>query len=136
MVGRRALLASLVLSLAAGPSWAETTTNLTALSPSAAVTATALTETALVPLEPYKPETNKPIEDFFVVTIISLPFTALWSIVGAAVIGGIAQKQFPPNFSNDALLSTAAIAVGSSLTVGLLSVSWGKGKTSKTITTK
>jgi len=67
------------------------------------------------------------VEDFFVVSITSLPFTGLWTLVGAALVGSISQKQFPPNFSNDTILSSAAIALGSSLCIGLVSsISWGR----------
>ena len=136
MVVRLILMAALLLP--PGSSSADATAS--PLSPTA--TAVAETATAQAPseprfagLEPYLPQANKPVEDFFVVSIISLPFTALWTVVGAAAVASISQKQFPPAFSNDAILSTAAIAIGASLTIGLLSVSWGKGHSSAAPTT-
>jgi hypothetical protein len=148
MVGRLAFIACLMLAPVAGipeaalesntalPAVTTTPTASSATLP-AAVSATAGNAAPLEPrlagLEPYKPEANKPVEDFFVVSIVSLPFTALWSVVGAAAVASISQKQFPPVFSNEAILSTAAIAVGSSLAIGLLSVSWGKGHSDKAV---
>jgi hypothetical protein len=134
MVGRLALITCLLLAPVPGIPDAAPVSSATATTPTAS--SAAPLEPRLAGLEPYKPEANKPVEDFFVVSIVSLPFTALWSVVGAAAVASIAQKQFPPTFSNEAIISTAAIAVGSSLAIGLLSVSWGKGHSDKAVTPK
>ena len=123
MVARLALILALLAAPMPGGAEGLSPTAAASLSPSAAA---ALSQTALAPLEPYAPQPNKPVEDFFVVSITSLPFTGLWTLVGAALVGSISQKQFPPNFSNETILSSAAIAVGSSLCIGLVSsISWG-----------
>jgi hypothetical protein len=68
---------------------------------------------------------NQPGEDLVAITLISLPFTALWSLLGAAIVGGISQHQFPPNFDTPMLEGAAAVALGSSLAISLVSVQWG-----------
>ncbi|MES2201516.1 MAG: hypothetical protein V4498_04625 [candidate division FCPU426 bacterium] len=82
----------------------------------------------VVPLSPYKPQPNRPVEDFFVVSIVSLPFTALWSLIGAAAVLSVSQGQFPPELTDASLIGAGATAVGLSLGVGLISVQWGGGK--------
>ena len=71
---------------------------------------------------------NHPVEDFFTVTIVSLPFTALWVLIGASVVGGISQNKYPPEFNEDMLIGAGAVAVGASVSIGLVSVAWGKGR--------
>lgn len=73
-------------------------------------------------------EKNHPVEDFFTVSLTSLPFTALWSLVGATVVGGISQNKFPPEFNDNMLIGAGAVALGASFSIGLVSVFWGKGK--------
>jgi hypothetical protein len=74
-------------------------------------------------------EQNHPVEDFFTVTIISMPFTAFWSAIGAAIVAGIAQKKFPPNFDTPTLIGAGCVAAGASVTIGIVSAYWGQGKT-------
>jgi hypothetical protein len=85
------------------------------------------------PLPPLKTE-NSAWESFAGVTLLSAPFTALWSVLGALAVEGFAQGQFPPDFGRDrakATLSTAAaVAGGGSLLIGLVSVQWGGSKAS------
>jgi hypothetical protein len=73
-------------------------------------------------------EKNHPVEDFFTVTLVSLPFTALWALIGASVVGGISQGKYPPEFNSDMLIGAGAVAVGASLGIGIVSVAWGKGR--------
>jgi hypothetical protein len=102
------------------------------LSGTAAVSATAVATgtPVMIPITETAPnfEPNDPTEDFFVVSIISLPFTALWTLVGATIVASISQRTFPPSFSEGTLISSGAIAFGSSIGIGLLSATWGKGK--------
>jgi hypothetical protein len=71
---------------------------------------------------------NHPVEDFFTVTIVSLPFTALWVLIGASVVGGISQGKYPPEFNSDMLIGAGAVALGASVGIGIVSVAWGKGR--------
>ena len=82
-------------------------------------------------LQAYHPEPNHPAEDFFVVSIISLPFTALWCLVGATAVASVSQQKFPPDFTDEALIGAGAVALGSSVSIGLLSVSWGGSKSTQ-----
>lgn len=70
---------------------------------------------------------NRPVEDFFAVTLLSLPFTALWALVGALVVGGIAQNHFPPEFDTPLLTAAGMAAAGTSVAIGLVSVQWSAG---------
>ena len=111
----------------------------TALSPSANAlsgTAKTLSPTPLADLLPLPPRPLPPLktensawESFAGVTLLSAPFTAFWSVLGALAVEGFAQGQFPPDFGQDrakATLSTAAaVAGGASLMIGLVSVHWG-----------
>jgi hypothetical protein len=101
-----------------------------AVMPKSETISAAAATTATSGVSPASPtfEKNNPVEDFCVVSIVSLPFTALWSILGAGIVASISQQKFPPELSNDTLFSTGAIALGASVGIGLVSVSWGRGK--------
>ena len=95
-------------------------------------TAKALSSTAKDPMAPLPgPPSpivrvpNNPVEDFFAVTLISLPFSAFWALVGALVIGGAAQGHYPPEFTTQLLTTAGGIAAGTSVAIGLVSVQWG-----------
>lgn len=110
----------------------------TALSGSAAVlspTADALAPLGPRPLPPPK-VANSAWEGFVGVTLLSAPFTAFWSVLGALVVESLAQRQFPPDFGQDrakATLSAAAgVAAGSSVMIGLVSLHWGGSPASPT----
>jgi hypothetical protein len=136
MVIRPAMLLCLALAAAQGrcaeaplalsPSSAAPAAAAASLSPAAAGAAVPLTQAAISTSPAF--EKNHPTEDFFVVTIISTPFTALWSLLGTAVVAGIAQKQFPPNFDRPTLVTAGSVALGASITIGVLSATWGQGK--------
>jgi hypothetical protein len=68
---------------------------------------------------------NNPVEDFFAVTIIALPFLAFWSLIGALTVGGIAQQRFPPVIDTPLLAGAGTFAAVGSVTAGLVSVQWG-----------
>ena len=76
----------------------------------------------------FHPEPNHPVEDFFTVSIISLPFTAIWSFVGATAVAAVAQQKFPPEYTDQLFITAGAAAAGLSFGIGLVSVSWGPGK--------
>jgi hypothetical protein len=104
------------------------------LSASAQTQGQPLSSTAEAPLEPYHPEANRPLEDFFVVSIVSLPFTAFWSFVGSTAVVAVSKgrQHQSVSFSTPTLVSTGLIALGASVSIGLLSVSWGQGVKPKT----
>lgn len=85
-----------------------------------------LTPTAAVSSPAFEP--NHPVEDFFTVSLVSIPFTGLWALLGASVVAGISQSKYPPEFSDDMFLGAAGVALGASVGIGLLSVSWGGSK--------
>jgi hypothetical protein len=68
------------------------------------------------------------VEDFFTVSVVSLPFTVFWAFIGATAVAGISQQKFPPEFNEPMLVGAGACALGASVAIGLVSVSWGKGK--------
>jgi hypothetical protein len=82
-------------------------------------------------------EKNRPVEDFFTVSLISTPFTALWSFVGASVVAGISQGKFPPEYNDQMLIGAGGVALGAALSIGFVSAYWGKGvkPSSKNIST-
>lgn len=136
MVTRRGArtLAALWLALCPGLALAGLSISAQALSPSAA--AQALSPDAgsadLAPL-PLRPaplvrEPNVAWEDFSAVTLVSLPFTAFWSILGTLAVGGISQGKFPPEIDSTLIATAASIAGGASLTIGLVSIQWGGPK--------
>ena len=71
---------------------------------------------------------NHPVEDFAVVSIISLPFAALYSFLGAAIYESINQNQFPPVMETSTLAAAGGVALGSSLLIATFSTQWGSGK--------
>jgi hypothetical protein len=81
----------------------------------------------LLPERPKPPKLDQSVawEYVTVVTLISAPFTSLASVVLAAVVEGIAQGHFPPNFSRPVLAATAGVAGATSLGIGLVSFNWG-----------
>jgi hypothetical protein len=104
------------------------------LSPSAGGstrTAEALSATAkgLLPL-PERPDhihlaVNNPVEDFFALTLLSLPFTAIWGLLGAVLVGSIAQAHFPPTVGTPLLAGAGVVAAGASVSIALVSIQWG-----------
>jgi hypothetical protein len=119
----------------------------TALAPSALPTP--LATPTMLPIGDTTPrfEKNQPVEDFFVVSITSLPFTGLWAILGTTLVTciysyfknpevvsptfGQPERVFAPNYGFDNLLTTGEIAFGASVGNGLLSVYWGQGAAPK-----
>lgn len=103
----------------------------TALSPSA----DALAPLPARPLPPTK-VTNSAWEGFAGVTLLSAPFTAFWSVLGALIVESLAQRQFPPDFGQDrakaTLAAAAGVAAGSSVIIGLVSLHWGGSPSSPT----
>ena len=94
------------------------------------LSASALTLDLLdLPPRPTPPAHAKDVawEDFTVVTLISAPFTALWDGLGAYVVGAISQDRFSPAFTKSLIVGAAAVAGTASVTIGLVSVSWGRG---------
>jgi hypothetical protein len=98
------------------------------LSPTAAAQEDA--ELAALPARPapLQREPNVAWEDFTASTLVSMPFTAFWALLGALLVGGVAQQRFPPEFDQNLLAGAAAAAGAASLTVGLVSVKWGGSK--------
>jgi hypothetical protein len=109
------------------------------LSPSAnAVSGTALSTTppadvlaAMAP-RPAPPEhpANARWEDFTAVTLLSAPFTAFWSVLGAVVVATVSQsrsqgKLVAPNMGTPELSGAAMVAATASLGIGIVSVQWG-----------
>ncbi len=90
--------------------------------------AQAISPTALVPLTPFMPEADSGFEDFAVTSIISLPFTALWSLLGCMVVTSLWQQKFPPELGDPELIGAATTALGASISIGLISVNWGGTK--------
>jgi hypothetical protein len=111
------LFAAACLALAPGLSAAE------ALSPSAK-TLEALPQLPARPTIPDR-KPNVAWEDMSAVTLVSLPFTAFWALLGALAVGGFQQGRFPPELDTPLLTGAAAVAAGASLSIGLVSVSWG-----------
>jgi len=81
---------------------------------------------------PLQREPNVRWETFAATTIVSLPFTAFWALIGALIVGGVAQKRFPPEFDQPLLTGAAVAAGAASLSVGLISVNWGGSKAATT----
>lgn len=69
-------------------------------------------------------EKNAPLEDFFTVSIVSLPFTAFWCTLGALAIAGAQQGHFPPEVDQSLLIGAGSAALGLSVSIGLISVTW------------
>lgn len=67
-------------------------------------------------------------EDAAAATLVSLPFTAFWSLLGALAVGGISQGRFPPELNGDMLAGAAMVAGGTSLGIGLINIRWGGTK--------
>lgn len=74
---------------------------------------------------PLQREPNVAWEDVSAVTLVSLPFTAFWALIGALAVGGFTQGKFPPELDTPLLTGAAAAAAGASLSIGLISVNWG-----------
>lgn len=140
--GARTLAAlCLALALAPGLALADLSASAQALSPSAqaltpTATAQALSPSVSADLAPLPPrptplvlEPNVAWEDFSAVTLVSLPFTAFWSILGTLIVGGLSQGKFPPEIDNTLIASAASVAAGASLAIGLVSIHWGGSKT-------
>ena len=125
MVGARLALAGLV-------SWALLALPLHAadLSPTAdsvGDTRVSFLDDAMFQERPPAPtgDPNHPLEDFFVVGIISLPFTALYSFLGATIADAVNQNRFPPELKTESLITAGGVALGSSLLIATFSVEWG-----------
>jgi hypothetical protein len=140
-------LALLVQPGVSAGAWASTVTAAVSLplstTPAALVSAAATTGTpaaltpnadVMAPLPGRPPAivhtVNDPVEDFFAVTLISMPFTAFWALLGALAIGGTVQKRFPPEFDTPLLISAGSVAAGASVLTGLISVHWGGSRPS------
>jgi hypothetical protein len=85
-----------------------------------------------VPLAPLAPRPEPPAmqpsaawEDVSAVTLVSLPFTAFWCLLGSLAVAGVAQHKFPPDMDTPTLLGAATVAAGASLAIGLVSLQWG-----------
>lgn len=115
-------LAALWLALA--PAWIR------AQGPEPAAAEAAPAEADLLGDLPARPRPPVPVpnvawEHASAVTLVSLPFTAFWSLLGALAVGGIAQGRFPPEVDTPLLAGAAAVAGAGSLAIGLASVRWG-----------
>jgi hypothetical protein len=69
-------------------------------------------------------------EDFTAVTLLSAPFTAFWSVLGAVLVATVSQsrgqgKLVFPNMGTPELTSAAMVAATASVSIGLVSVQWG-----------
>jgi|GEM_PF-3158771 hypothetical protein len=69
-------------------------------------------------------------EDFTAVTLLSAPFTAIWAVLGAAVVAKISQSRennpnFFPTMGTPELSGAAMVAAAASVSIGLISVQWG-----------
>ena len=105
------------------------------LTPTAS-TPQALTFTAELGLPPAKPDlgqtaSNSRVEDFSIITLISLPFTALYSIAAVAAYQGILQKKFPPDIDQNTWSGTAIAAGAGALSIAAVSIQWGGPKKPK-----
>ena len=139
-----ALALSLSLALSAGAQGLSPTAS--ALSPTAnglSPSARALSGTALslsppadvladMAPRPKPPEhpANARWEDFTAVTLLSAPFTAIWAVIGAAVVAKISQSRennpnFFPTMGTPELAGAAMVAAAASVSIGLISVQWG-----------
>ena len=98
------------------------------VSPSASTDLSTTAKLEAKALQAFEPEPNHPIEDFFTVSLISLPFTALWSFIGATAVASVTQQKFPPEYTDNLFIGAASAAAGLSLGIGLVSISWGPGK--------
>lgn len=67
-------------------------------------------------------------EDAAAATLVSLPFTAFWSLLGALAAGGVSQGRFPPELNTEMLAGAALVAGGTSLGIGLINIRWGGSK--------
>ncbi|HTB34727.1 MAG TPA: hypothetical protein VK842_07680 [bacterium] len=96
-----------------------------ALSPPADV----LAEMAPRPSPP-EHRANARWEDFTAVTLLSAPFTAFWSVLGAVLVSTVSQSRehgrlAAPSMGTPELTSAAMIAGAASVSIGLVSVQWG-----------
>lgn len=129
-----ALLAAAWLALPPSPAAGATPPGAaTALSRGAqadAVSASAQGALEALPGRPSPPplEPNVPWQDISAVTLVSLPFTAFWSVLGALAVAGISQGHFPPEIGTPMLAGAAIVAGSASLGIGLISVQWGGSK--------
>jgi hypothetical protein len=91
------------------------------------------TDTASVqdlPLLPARPsrkiaQKNVAWEDFTVVTLISLPFTALWCGLAAVAVSLCSGNRLPLSSTSPLVEGAGCLAGAASVTIGLVSVSWG-----------
>jgi hypothetical protein len=136
---RPALALMLSLPLAAGAQGLSPAAN--ALSPTVGARALSGTALALSPPadvladmapRPVPPEhpANARWEDFTAVTLLSAPFTAIWAVIGAAVVAKISQSRennpnFFPTMGTPELAGAAMVAAAASVSIGLVSVQWG-----------
>lgn len=94
-----------------------------------ALTATATRDLPLLPKRPPVPKLEQavPWEYFTVVTLLSAPFTVLWSGLIAGAVEFVAQggRSFPPKFSSSAYAIVGGVAASASVGIGLFSLSWG-----------
>ena len=85
-----------------------------------------LADPPAAPLTPQLKQ-NSRLEDFFIVSITALPFTAIWSFLGATTVLSVEQGSFPRRYTDSALTGAGSVALGSAVAIGLISIQWGKG---------
>jgi hypothetical protein len=108
-----------------GPSGHALSGTALSLSPPADVLA------AMAPRPSPPPHTaNARWEDFTAVTLLSAPFTAIWSVLGAVLVATVSQsrgqgKLVFPNMGTPELTGAALVAATASVSIGLISVQWG-----------
>ncbi len=115
------------------PAAADVSGTGTARSVSGAAQALSSTARDKAPVRPPLPKLtrNDPGEDFMVVSIISMPFTALYAGLAVALVDTIRQRQFPPQFDQPSVDAVAGAAVLGSFTIAAISVKWSSSSPKK-----
>jgi hypothetical protein len=91
-----------------------------------ALTGTAMADEGPAPARPQlgKLKKNDRAEDFLIITTISLPFTALYTIAAVALVDSIHQQAFPPEIDDRTWVATGIVAAAGALTIATVSVKW------------